>query len=121
MQKIAINNLECFGHHGVYEKERIKGQKFIFDVLIEANVDAAGKTDSLEQSVDYVAVCELIQTVCTEKTFKLIEALAECICTKILLMSDRVEKVIVTVKKTEAPVDFKVNSLEVVWERKRVE
>jgi len=121
VQKILINGLECFGHHGVFEKERIKGQTFIFDLIVEVDIDAAGKTDNLDQSVDYAAICELVQTVCVEKTFNLLEALAEYICTKILLMSDRIENVIITVRKPKAPVDFTVDSLGIVWERKRSE
>jgi len=70
---LALRGLRVFGHHGVYEDEREKGQDFLFDV--ELDVGDRGSSDRLEDAVDYNAVARAVREVSDAHTYSLLEAL----------------------------------------------
>ena len=53
MDKIKIENLQIFANHGVYPEENRLGQKFVVTAELFLDARRAGKTDDLEQSVNY--------------------------------------------------------------------
>lgn len=117
MDKIRIEELKIFAHHGVFEFENINGQNFYVNAELEVDTEKAGFSDSLEESVDYGAVCKLIEKVMTEKTYKLIETVAHKIATEILLNYSLVKNVTVEVRKPEAPIDMEFGSVSVKIKR----
>ena len=84
-------------------EEQERPQPLEVDVDIEADLTAAGMSDDLDDTVDYGAVCELVERVVTTETFFLIERLAERIA-ELILTDDRVLAVTVAVRKTRPPV-----------------
>lgn len=74
MIAVEVEALEVFGHHGVTDEERERGQTFLYDLRLE--VPEAALSDRLEDTVDYVAVAELVQEVSNGRRFNLLEALA---------------------------------------------
>ena len=85
MDKICIEELKIFAHHGVFEHENINGQNFYVNAVLYVDTEKAGISDDLEESVDYSKVCALIYKVMTENTYKLIETAAQKIAEAILL------------------------------------
>ena len=77
MITVEIRDLRLFGHHGVHEDERERGQEFLFDV--ELGVGARGTTDRLEEAVDYVAVAQAVREVSDANQYALLEALAAAV------------------------------------------
>ena len=77
MITVELHDLRVFGHHGVYEEERERGQDFLFDVELE--VGERGTSDRLEDAVDYVAVARAVQEVSDERQYALLEALASAV------------------------------------------
>lgn len=77
MDRIKIQNLEVFGHHGVFSEETKLGQKFLVNATLYTNTRAAGYSDDLEKSINYGEVCHFITGYMQNHTFKLIEAVAE--------------------------------------------
>ena len=71
---VEVEGLEIFGRHGVGEEERATGQTFLYDLRLE--VPDAARSDQLENTVDYVAVAEVVKSVSDSKQFHLLEALA---------------------------------------------
>ena len=53
MDRIKIQNLEVFGHHGVFSEETKLGQKFLVNATMYTNTRAAGYSDDLEKSINY--------------------------------------------------------------------
>ena len=53
MDRIYLTGISGFAFHGVYEKERIEGQKFVLDLVAEVDLYPAGVSDELKDSVDY--------------------------------------------------------------------
>jgi dihydroneopterin aldolase len=77
MITVHVDDLRVFGHHGVHEEERERGQDFLFDVELE--VGERGTSDRLEDAVDYVAVAEAVREVSDGRQFALLEALASAV------------------------------------------
>ncbi len=102
--KITMKNLVFFGRHGVLADEAIYGQNFIVDATLFLDLRKAGQSDDLNTTVSYSEIYELIRTAVEEERFQLIEALAEQICGQVLSYSEKIKRIEVTVKKTEAPV-----------------
>lgn len=117
MDKIRIEELKVFAHHGVFEFENINGQNFYVNAALEVDTEKAGFSDSLEESVDYGAVCKLIERVMTENTCMLIETVAHKIATEILLNYSLVKNVTVEVRKPEAPIEMEFGSVSVEIKR----
>jgi dihydroneopterin aldolase len=74
---VEVRDLRVFGHHGVHEEERGRGQDFVFDVELE--VGERGTSDRLEDAVDYVEVARTVQEVSVAKRYALLEALASAV------------------------------------------
>lgn len=74
MITVELHGLRVFGHHGVYEEERSRGQDFLFDVELE--VGERGSSDRIEDAVDYSAVARTVREVSDAHTYALLEALA---------------------------------------------
>ena len=77
MITVHVHHLRVFGRHGVYEHERERGQDFVFDVELE--VGERGRSDRLEDAVDYVEVARAVQEVSDARQYALLEALAAAV------------------------------------------
>jgi dihydroneopterin aldolase len=105
MDKIIMKNMGFYGYHGVLEAEKILGQKFFIDAILFLPLKKAGETDNLNFSVNYGAVYETIKEIVINQRFNLLEGLAELICQEIFSSFPVIEKIILKVKKPEAPVE----------------
>jgi dihydroneopterin aldolase len=111
---VEVEGLEIYGRHGVEDAERERGQTFLYDLRLEV-ADAAA-SDRLEDTVDYVAVTELVQEISDGRTFSLLEALATAVADAV---AERfpVERVRVRVRKR----DVEPAGLPVAWTAATVE
>ena len=98
MITVEVRDLRVFGHHGVHEEERERGQDFVFD--IELGVGARGTNDRLEDAVDYVAVAQAVRDVSDARQYSLLEALAAAVADELELRFSP-GRVRVTVRKPE--------------------
>jgi dihydroneopterin aldolase len=72
------------GTHGVYEEEQQTPQPFEVDVELVLNLQPAGLSDDLGQTIDYSRVFDTCRQIVESTRFNLIEALAEAIAQEIL-------------------------------------
>jgi dihydroneopterin aldolase len=93
---VQVEGLELFGRHGADEEERARGQMFLYDVRLE--VADAARSDRLADTVDYVAVAELVKDVSDGKQYHLLEALSSAVADAIIERFS-VERVRVRVRK----------------------
>jgi dihydroneopterin aldolase/2-amino-4-hydroxy-6-hydroxymethyldihydropteridine diphosphokinase len=75
--EVQLRALEVFGHHGVTDEERARGQTLLYDVDLELSDDAL--SDRLEDTVDYVAVAACVRDVSETRQYSLLEALAAAV------------------------------------------
>jgi dihydroneopterin aldolase len=85
VDKIVIRDLEVQAHVGVTDEERRKPQRLLVSVEIEADTRTAGHTDSEAATISYLAMAEMVQKIARDKTYRLIEALAEDIASGVLV------------------------------------
>ncbi len=116
MYKIFIKDLELFGYHGVHDFEKEEGQPFIFNITVIFSKD--NLEDSLEKTINYSNIIKIIKDVNRKHKFNLIETLAKVISEKILKLSIFIEKVIVNIKKPDAPIKEKFNSVGIEFTEK---
>src|SRR5262249_41697690 len=95
--RIELRGIELFGHHGVTEDERDRGQRFVYDVELE--VGERGASDRIEDAVDYRDVAQTGRRV-AETRLALLEALAPAIADA-LYDQFSPERVSVRVRKPE--------------------
>lgn len=119
MDKIIIENLCVFAKHGVLPEENSLGQKFIFSAEIETDIKKAGTTDSIDDTLNYAAICADITSFNAINTFSLIEAAAEHTAEMILKKYKSAESVKLTVKKPWAPIGLPLDYAAVSIERRR--
>jgi len=84
MDYIHLRDMQFYGYHGVLKEENVLGQRFRATVSLAVNIQKAGQTDELNDTVSYVGVYDICKEVIEGKPFKLIEAVAETIATRIL-------------------------------------
>jgi 7,8-dihydroneopterin aldolase/epimerase/oxygenase len=111
---VEVEALEVFGRHGVEDVERERGQAFLYDLRLE--VSDAAESDRLEDTVDYVAVAEVVKGISDGRSFNLLEALASAVADAIVERFP-VEQVRVRVRKREV----EPAGLQVAWTAATVE
>ncbi len=113
MDQIKIKNLKIFAHHGVYEQEKEQGQNFIVNAVLCTDIGKAGKSDNIEDAVDYGAVCLFIDAYMRENRFDLLEAAASHTAQELLLEFPAVKKVELEIEKPDAPIPLRFESVSV--------
>ncbi|MDP1878177.1 MAG: dihydroneopterin aldolase [Actinomycetota bacterium] len=101
--QIAIRGIRGTGRHGVFEHERVDGQEFVIDVVLDVSTVAAGASDALVDTVDYGDVAMAVHALIVGEPVDLIEALAERVAGACLGFPG-VLRAEVTVHKPHAPV-----------------
>lgn len=101
MDRIYIRDLALRCIIGIYPKERKKKQKVVINIVLETDLRPAGRSDSIQNTVDYKTIKLNIIDFVEKSGFQLIESLAEKIA-EICLTDLRVHAVSVTVDKPGA-------------------
>jgi dihydroneopterin aldolase/2-amino-4-hydroxy-6-hydroxymethyldihydropteridine diphosphokinase len=119
MFKILVKNLVLFGFHGVNESEKKKGQYFIYNLKIKLKESYALKEDSIKNTVNYSEAIRLLKKINSEKRFDLLETLAFACASELIMMSDLIEEVKITIEKPKPPIKEKLGSVGVSCKLKR--
>jgi len=112
MGRIMIAGLRELGVHGVLPEEQARPQPFEVDVELVVDLEAAGTSDALDDTVDYSAVSESISRVVRTEQYQLLERLATRIA-EVCRQDERVTGVVVTVRKLHPPVRAMVDHVAV--------
>ncbi len=110
--KVIIDNLDCFGRHGVLKEENILGQRFFVSCEMDTDFDAAAENDDINCAVNYAEVAEFITEYVKENVFKLIETLAYRLADEILIRFD-VKAAHIKIEKPSAPVGLPLRTVAV--------
>jgi 7,8-dihydroneopterin aldolase/epimerase/oxygenase len=112
---IEISGLSLYTHHGVTDAEREVGQRLVIDVRLDVGEADATATDSIEDTVDYAEVCQLIALIAQQRSHNTLERLCSTIANRLLADYD-VEGVWVKASKPEPPIALSVDEVSVeVW------
>ncbi len=112
---IEISGLSLYTHHGVSAAEREVGQRLVLDLRLDVGQTDATVTDSIEDTVDYAEVCQLVALVAQQRSHKTLERLCSSIADR-LLADYELEGVWVKATKPEPPIPLSVDEVSVeVW------
>ncbi|HEY4426769.1 MAG TPA: dihydroneopterin aldolase [Solirubrobacteraceae bacterium] len=112
---IEITGLSLYTHHGVSEAEREVGQRLVLDLRLDIGETDATITDSIDDTVDYADVCQLVALVAQQRSHKTLERLCSTIADRLLADYD-LEGVWVKATKPEPPIALAVDEVSVeVW------
>lgn len=100
MLVIHIKDLAVEARHGVHPKEKQHPQRFIFNVKLTLDNDAAAVSDDLTDTLNYSELRQKIIDTALNNSFNLIERLAREVADQIL-RDKRVRKVVVSVDKPD--------------------
>ncbi len=101
---IQLRGLRLAGVVGVLPHEQAQPQPLELDLDIALDLEVAGKSDDLGDTVDYGALCQVADEVVTTTSYALLEALAEHVAAALLAADPRVDRVTVAVRKLRPPV-----------------
>lgn len=101
LDRILIRDLTVRCIIGIYPEERREKQEVIINVLLEADLRAACRSDQIEDTIDYKGLKKRIVTLLETSSRFLIERMAEDIA-ELCLEEPKVERVIVSVDKPGA-------------------
>jgi len=115
MDKMRLSRMEFYGYHGAIAEENRLGQRFYADVELVLPLSRAGATDDLAESVNYAEVYGRVKNIVENRTFKLIEAVAEHVAKDLLAFFPLIEEVGVTITKPHPPfaIHFEGASVEI--------
>jgi dihydroneopterin aldolase len=116
--QIEIRGLRALGVIGVCPEEQVRAQPFEVDLDLTVDLAAAGRTDDLDQTVDYGAVAAAAERVVAAEHHLLLERVAQRIA-EVALAFDRVEAVRVTIRKLRPPLPQDVATTAVTITRTR--
>ncbi|MCB0974237.1 MAG: dihydroneopterin aldolase [Actinobacteria bacterium] len=112
MDEIRIDGIRALGTHGILPEERGRAQPFQVDVTLGVDLGPAGRSDNLDDTVDYGEVTEQVVGIISGKHRDLIETLAAEIAS-VCLSHSRVAEVTVRVTKVRPPLPADVHAVSV--------
>ena len=103
MDSIDLTGIRCYGYVGYLPEEQVLGQWFEVDVTLWLDLSVAGKSDAIEDTLDYRSIISTVQYLVKTSKFALIETLATAIA-EAVLQSQQVMQVQVRLSKVAAPI-----------------
>jgi len=82
--RLLLQGMEFFGYHGDIEAERALGGRYSVDVELTADLRAAGRSDSIDDTIDYVRCFQVVRELVENQQYRLLEAMAEAIAAALL-------------------------------------
>lgn len=116
--RITLSGLRGRGLHGVYPRERVEGQTFVVDAVLEVDTRPAAEGDDLACTADYGAIAEKLVAAIEGEPVNLIETLASRLA-GICLADPAVHAVQITVHKPDAPITVPFDDVSVSIRRER--
>lgn len=102
--KIFVEDVRFYGHHGVTDAQQSVGAWFSVDVELALDLKPASLSDDLRATVDYGEVAHRVVEIGTKERVNLLERLAALVA-EALLREFPAETVRVRVKKLTPPME----------------
>ena len=118
MDRLIIKGIEFTGHCGITEEERASGQRLSADIEVTLDISKATASDRLEDTVNYVEICDKVLAIGRLEKYNLLETLAERIASEIL-KSYNVTDVVIRLRKCSVPIEAIHGYFEVEIRRKK--
>ena len=114
MFTISFHNLKFYSFHGVHEEEQVLGNNYEVNVVL--SFDSVENITSLEQTVNYVSVYEVVKKRMLLPT-ALLETVAQNLAQDIHKSESRIRSISVTVVKKNPPISNMEGSISVNYKQ----
>jgi len=106
MDSIQVNGIRAYGYVGYLPEEKVLGQWFEVDLTLWVDLSPAGKSDDIDDTLDYREAIAIVKEQITTAKFNLVETLVNAIANQLLSL-EKVTQVRVKLSKPAAPIpDF---------------
>lgn len=102
--RIILEGMEFYAYHGAMPEENRLGQRFVVDLILTLDLEQAGTSDALEDTVNYAAVYDRVKTIIEGEPVKLLETLARRIVGMVIEEFELVCSAEVCLHKPGAPI-----------------
>jgi len=118
MGQIIIEGMEFYSYHGHFKEEQIVGGKFIVDITIDTDTEKSGKSDLLDDALDYQ---QIYKTIATEMQIKscLLENIAHRIVNELFNNFKNINAISIKVSKINPPLGGKIDRVSIKVDKKR--
>jgi 7,8-dihydroneopterin aldolase/epimerase/oxygenase len=115
---IFLENMEFHAFHGCLDFEQQLGNTFVVSLSMVLNTDQAGKTDNLEDTLNYQLVYDTVKEQ-MEIQSKLIEHVTQRILDSVFEKFPQITELNIKLSKLNPPLGGKVERVTIQLERKR--
>ncbi|PRO64413.1 dihydroneopterin aldolase [Alkalicoccus urumqiensis] len=119
MDKVFVQGMKFYGYHGAFKEENELGQRFYCDVIMEMDSETPGRSDDLDDTVNYAQVYETAKEVLEGEPVKLVETLTHRTAVLILERFELVKAVTIKVTKPDPPIPGHYDGVAVEIRRER--
>ncbi|QYN51423.1 MULTISPECIES: dihydroneopterin aldolase [Apibacter] len=117
MQKIKLKNIKIYAYHGCLEEEAKIGSFYIVNVTIRLNLEKSGRSDELNDTVNYGIVAQIVKDQMAIRS-NLLEHVANRIIREIKFQCKKVKAVKVSVAKVNPPLHVNLDHVKVTFKKK---
>ncbi len=103
MSRIFISEMEFFAFHGHYPEEKHAGNRFIVDLIMEADTREAEISDDLDKALNYQVAYAIVENVMMNTKSNLLEKIASDILDELYNQFENLQKVSVKIRKINPP------------------
>ncbi len=117
--RVFLEGLTLTAKIGVTESERAAAQSIEANISLEADLEKAGLSDAISETIDYADIQRISARIASMRTWVLLEALGECIARELLERFPAACSVAITLRKPRPPFMSGVASAGVTLVRRR--
>ena len=119
MDTLTIQGLQFHAKHGLYDQEKIHGNDFEVDLVIDMDLRNAGRSDKIVHTFDYQEAENQIIEIMNGPSINLIEKLCLSIGESIFSKSADIDRLTVRVRKMNPPISTptQFTQVEMQWRR----
>ncbi|HEY1113991.1 MAG TPA: dihydroneopterin aldolase [Chitinophagaceae bacterium] len=114
---VELTGLRFFAYHGVHKEEAVLGNDFEVEAFMEQAAPGEAIT-AIEDTINYVAVYHILKEVMQERQ-ALLETCVMRMADRLYKEFPRIEKVRITLRKLNPPIEGFVGKVGVSYERRR--
>ena len=115
---IRIEQMEFYSYHGHYTEERVVGNRFHVDLVMETDCEPAAQSDNLDDALDYHRAYQLVKAQMQIKSYML-ENIAQRILDTLFENFPNLERAEVKVSKLNPPMGGKIRAVSVALKQDR--
>jgi dihydroneopterin aldolase len=102
MITIHLEKCRFYAHHGLHTEERVLGTTF--EVSISLSLEDPGKIQSIQQTVNYVDIYDIVKKHMAHPR-ALLETVASSICDDIYSFDNRIKTIDISIRKLNPPIE----------------